>query len=85
MPRCNQRPRGNGGTGSCPSRASASFGEAEVAAMLSLFARLDVAPASVRVGGNTEVNKVRAKFIAMGSSIKAAKAAERAKEGEAAQ
>lgn len=81
MLRGKRRERGNGGTGKCATRASASFPEEQVEAMLYLFARLDTAPPSVRVGIGDNVNKVRAKFIAMRGSITAAKAAKRATEG----
>lgn len=85
MPRGKQRARGNGGTGVCATRASASFSEEQVDAMLSLFARIDMSRPHALVGSNPIINKVRAKFIAMRGSITAAKAAKRAMEGEAAQ
>lgn len=79
------RPRGRAGVGQCASRASASFNEQQVEAMLALFARLDVAPASVRGVGGATLNAVRAKFISMRASIKAAQIAKHALEGQAAQ
>lgn len=83
MPRGKRQARGNGGTGTCATRASASFPEEQVEAMLKLFARMDTAPPSARahLGIGDSVNKVRAKFIAMRGSITAAKAAKRATEG----
>ncbi len=80
--RGNARPRGHH---SNPNRASMSLNEQEVESMLSLFARLDVAPASIRSGIGANINKVRAKLISMRDSIRAAQIAKHALEGQAAQ
>jgi hypothetical protein len=67
------------------SRASSSFTDREVDAVLLLFSKSDMSPAGAAVRAIAPLVSVRAKFIGMRSSIAAAKAAKLAREGAAEQ